>query len=81
MTAMASRHQLRTRVFLFSLFSTLVLGMASLYNQLNSRIYLRGMTRILERTRPYLELEQKTILVGNLLETYLSTKNYSSLKE
>ena len=81
MTGKASRHQLRTRVFLFSVFSTLVLGMASLYNQLNSKIYLRGMTRILERSRPYLELQDQTITLGNLLETYLSTKNYSTLKE
>lgn len=81
MTTTSFRHQLRTRVFLFSVFSTLILGMASLYNQLNSKIYLRGMTRILERSRPYLELQDQTILLGNLLENYLSTKNYSTLKE
>jgi len=81
MTATAFRHQLRTRVFLFSVFSTLILGLASLYNQFNSKVYLRGMTRILERSRPYLELEAKAITIGDLLETYLSTKNYSSLKE
>jgi sensor histidine kinase YesM len=81
MTATSSRHQLRTRVFLFSVFSTLVLGLASLYNQLNSKIYLRGMTRILGRSRPYLELQDQTVTLGSLLETYLSTKNYSTLKE
>lgn len=81
MTANSSRHRLRTRVFLFTVFSTLILGLVSIYNQLNAKIYLRGMTRILERSRPYLELQDKTIIIGDQLETYLSTKNYSSLKE
>ena len=75
------RHQLRTRVFLFSVFSTLILGLASLYNQLNSKVYLQGMTRILGRSQPYLELQDQTIVIGNLLETYLSTKSYTTLKE
>jgi sensor histidine kinase YesM len=81
MTANSSRHRLRTRVFLFTVFSTLILGLVSIYNQLSAKIYLRGMTRILERSRPYLELQDKTIIIGDQLGTYLSTKNYSSLLE
>jgi len=70
----------RTKLILFFLLATVITTLVGLYNYTSSRVLMRDMTDLLNKSQAITTLYKELDQVQNNLEVYLSTRSSDSLK-
>jgi two-component system sensor histidine kinase YesM len=70
---------IRRRVLVFSLGTVALLGLVSVYSQVNAQWMLHGVWQVYERQGLLVDIGQTTETIGGALESYLASKGSDSL--